>query len=199
MNLTLKEGEFLVRLARRAIEAYFDTGEALRRPENFPPILEEKRGVFVTLNTYPERRLRGCIGHPLAYEPLIDATISSAISAAFSDPRFPPLSVRELDNIVVEVTVLSPMIPLDKSVPYEDQIKVGRDGLFIICGANSGLLLPQVPVEWGWNEREFLKQVCMKAGLSPGCYQDDTCDMYRFTGQIFEEEEPYGRVVEKVI
>ncbi len=199
MDLSLKEGEFLVRLARAAIVYYFKEGRPMKRPAEYPPVLEEKRGVFVTLNTYPERRLRGCIGHPLAYEALIDATISSAISAAFSDPRFPPLSVEELNTVVVEVTVLSPMIPLDKTRPYEEQIKVGRDGLFIVCGANSGLLLPQVPVEWHWDEKEFLDQICVKAALAPGCYRSPACDLYRFTGQIFEETTPNGDVIEKAI
>ena len=199
MDLSLDEGRFLVRLARRAIEHYFQTHKVLQRPDEFPEILEEKRGVFVTLNVYPDKRLRGCIGYPLAYEPLIDATISSAVSAAFSDPRFTPLTKSELDKVVVEVSVLSPMIPLDKSKRYEKQIKIGRDGLFIVCGSNSGLLLPQVPVEWHWNEREFLSEICIKARLAPDCYENSLCDLYRFSGQIFEEESPSGNVIEKDI
>jgi uncharacterized protein (TIGR00296 family) len=199
MDLSYQEGEYLVKLVRQAIETYFDTQKVLGRPEVFPEIFEEKRGVFVTLNVYPDKRLRGCIGYPLAYEPLIDGVISSAVSAAFSDPRFAPLKKSELDNIVVEVTVLSPMIVLDKNREYKSQIKVGRDGLFIICGANSGLLLPQVPVEWNWDEDEFLREICIKAGLSEDCYRYDSCELYRFTGQIFEEIEPYGKIVEKNI
>ncbi len=199
MDLSFDEGSYLVRLARKSIETYIDTKQMLKRPDNFPDVLEEKRGVFVTLNLYPDKRLRGCIGYPLAYEPLIDATISSAISAAFSDPRFPPLNKDELGKIVVEVTVLSPMISLDKKIPYERQIKVGRDGLFVVCGANSGLLLPQVPVEWGWNEKEFLNEICVKAGLNRDCYENVHCDMYRFTGQIFEEITPNGDIEEKNI
>jgi len=117
-------------------EYYFETHKVLEKPDEFPEILEEKRGVFVTLNLYPNKKLRGCIGYPLAYEPLIDATISSAISAAFSDPRFTPLTKEELNKIVVEITVLSPMIPLNKSENYDKQIKIGRDGLFIVCGSN---------------------------------------------------------------
>ncbi len=199
MNLSLDEGKYLVGLARKAIEYYFETHKTMKKPEDFPEILKEKRGVFVTLNTYPNRRLRGCIGYPLAYEPLIDATISSAVSAAFSDPRFIPLRKDELDFVVIEISVLSPMVPLKKSEDYAQQIKIGRDGLFIVCGANSGLLLPQVPVEWGWNEREFLSEICIKAGLNPDCYKYETCDLYRFSGQIFEEESPNGKVIEKAI
>ncbi len=197
MELSLEEGIYLVKLARKTIEHYLKTSKVIERPNDFSEILEEKRGVFVTLNTYPDKKLRGCIGYPLAYEPLIDATISSAISAASSDPRFMPLSMDELSKVVIEVTVLSLMMKLDKTIPYERQIKIGRDGLFIVCGANSGLLLPQVPVEWGWNELEFLREVCIKAGLSSDCHTYENCDLYRFTGQIFEEKSPEGNIVEK--
>ncbi|WP_035587558.1 TIGR00296 family protein [Hippea jasoniae] len=199
MELSLKEGEFLVRLARRAIEHYFETGKLLEKPKEYPQIFNEERGVFVTLNTYPQKQLRGCIGYPLAVAPLIDAVIMSALSAAFEDPRFNPLEKLELDKVVVEVTVLSKMELLDKNIPYERQIKVGRDGLYVVCGANSGLLLPQVPVEWNWDEVTFLANVCHKAGLEYTCYKNKNCNFYRFSGQIFEEESPNGRVVEKKI
>ena len=197
MDIDLNDGRYLVNLARKAIEVYFDTKKVMERPDDYPSMFEEKRGVFVTLNTYPDKRLRGCIGYPLAYEPLIDAVISSAISAAFSDPRFVPLSKDELSRVTVEVTVLSPMILLDKHKDYNRQIKIGRDGLFIVCGANSGLLLPQVPVEWNWDTDEFLKEICIKAGLSENCYLSENCDLHRFSGQIFEEVTPRGDVVEK--
>ncbi|AEA33279.1 TIGR00296 family protein [Hippea maritima] len=199
MNLSLKEGEFLVRLAREAIEYFFKNKEIMPLPEEYPEIFNQKRGVFVTLNSYPNQQLRGCIGYPLAYEPLIKGVISSALSAAFADPRFEPLNTVELDKVTVEVTVLSPMIQLDASRPYTEQIKVGRDGLYVVCGASSGLLLPQVPVEWGWDEEAFLANVCHKAGLPYTCYKDSSCTFYRFTGQIFEEETPNGRVIEKKI
>ncbi|WP_022669814.1 TIGR00296 family protein [Hippea alviniae] len=199
MDLSIKEGEFLVRLAREAIAYFFEHKDIMPLPDEYPEILNQKRGVFVTLNTYPEKNLRGCIGYPLPIEPVIKGTISSAISAAFGDPRFQPLEMPELDKVVVEVTVLSPMKMLDRTKPYAEQIKVGRDGLYVVCGANSGLLLPQVPVEWGWDEEAFLANVCHKAGLNYTCYEDDACTFYSFTGQIFEEEEPNGRVVEKKI
>ncbi len=199
MELTLDQGTYLVRLARESIEYYFKHNRLMPKPEDYPEIFNEKRGVFVTLNTYPDNNLRGCIGYPLAYEPLIDGVILSAVSAAFGDPRFKPLSTFEFDKVIVEVTVLSPMIPLDPSKSYVDQIKVGRDGLYVVCGAYSGLLLPQVPVEWGWDEETFLANVCHKAGLPYTCYQEKTCTFYRFTGQIFEEVKPYGDVVEKKI
>lgn len=197
MNLSLKEGEYLVRLSKEAIRLYLETKKVIESPSDIPEIFKEKRGVFVTLSTYPDKRLRGCIGYPLAYEPLIDATISSAISAAFSDPRFAPLLKDELEKIVIEVTVLSDMILLDSKVDYERQIEIGRDGLFINCGASSGLLLPQVPVEWGWDKTTFLKEICLKAGLYETCYENKNCKLYRFTGQIFYEAKPDGDVLEK--
>ena len=199
MDLTIEHGTYLVRLARESIEYYFKHNKFIPKPENYPEIFNEKRGVFVTLNTYPENSLRGCIGYPLAYEPLINGVISSAVSAAFGDPRFSPLSTFELDKVIVEITVLSPMIQLDISKDYIEQIKIGRDGLYVVCGTYSGLLLPQVPVEWGWDEKEFLENVCQKAGLPYTCYQEKTCTFYRFTGQIFGEVKPYGDIVEKKI
>ncbi len=197
MNLDLEEGKFLVETARNAIESYLNKRKLALKDENLADVFKEKRGVFVTLNTYPANRLRGCIGYPLAYEPLIDGVISSAVSAAFSDPRFRQLSKEELRNITVEVTVLSPMKLLDKKIDYKRQIKIGEDGLFIVCGQNSGLLLPQVPVEWKWTEDEFLREICIKAGLSDDCYENKNCDLYSFTGQIFKETEPLGEVVEE--
>ncbi len=199
MELTLEEGRYLVKLARESIEYYFKHKKLMPKPANYPKVFDEKRGVFVTLNNYPSKTLRGCIGYPIGYEALIDGVISSAVSAAFGDPRFQPLSTFELDKVIVEVTVLSPMIRLDPSKSYVEQIKVGRDGLYVVCGAYSGLLLPQVPVEWGWDEEAFLANVCHKAGLPYTCYQEGNCTFYRFTGQIFEELEPYGEVVEKKI
>ncbi len=197
MNLSLKDGEYLVRLSRRAVKTYLKTNKVIERPSDIPEVFKEKRGVFVTLNTYPDKKLRGCIGYPLAYEPLVDAVISSAISAAFSDPRFAPLLMSELDKIIFEVTVLSDMILLDDKIDYKRQIEIGRDGLFIVCGANSGLLLPQVPVEWGWDKGTFLKEICLKAGLYETCYENKNCKLHRFTGQIFCETKPNGDIVEK--
>ena len=196
--LTLEEGKFLVRLARKAIEQYLNFGIKIDPPENTSSELFEERGVFVTLKRYPSMRLRGCIGYPEPVMPLVFATIDAAISAATRDPRFYPVRPEELKNIVVEVTVLTPPEPLN--VPPErlpEEIKVGRDGLIVRCGFASGLLLPQVPVEWGWNEREFLSQTCIKAGLPPDCWLDPRCQFYRFQGQIFTEVEPFGEVVEE--
>ena len=198
MLLDLERGRFLVRLARAAVEEYLRRGVKIEPPPETPPDLYEKRGVFVTLKTYPQRELRGCIGYPEPIMPLVLATIDAAISAATRDPRFYPVGVEELPKLLFEVTVLTPPQPIE--VPPEElpgAIKVGRDGLIVRCGYASGLLLPQVPVEWGWNEEEFLAQTCVKAGLPPNCWLDPRCQFYKFQGQIFTETEPYGEVVEE--
>ncbi len=200
MLLDIEKGTFLVKLARAAVEEYLRRGVKIEPPPDTPPELFEKRGVFVTLKTYPRKELRGCIGYPEPIMPLVLATIDAAISAATRDPRFYPVGVEELPKLLFEVTVLTPPQPID--APPEElpkAIKVGRDGLIVRCGYASGLLLPQVPVEWGWNEEEFLAQTCVKAGLPPNCWLDPRCQFYKFQGQIFTETEPYGEVVEEKI
>ena len=194
-------GEFLVRLARKAVEEYVRHGRTIEPPEDTPPELWEKMGVFVTLNNRhapPQMALRGCIGFPLPIYPLVEATIKAAIYAAVDDPRFPPVRESELDDLVVEVSVLTPPELIEG--PAEERpkrIKVGRDGLLIEKGIYSGLLLPQVPIEWGWDEEEFLAQTCWKAGLPPDCWLDPDTKVYRFTAEIFEEEKPWGPVRRK--
>ncbi|WP_022847480.1 MULTISPECIES: TIGR00296 family protein [unclassified Desulfurobacterium] len=198
--LDIEKGKFLVKVARAAVETLLTKGMKLPVPENTPEELFEERGVFVTIKTHPHNQLRGCIGFPEPVMPLIEATIDAAISAATRDPRFPPMSPEELDNVTFEVTVLTPP-ELIEAPPEKlpEMIKVGRDGLIIRCGFTSGLLLPQVPVEWGWNEREFLSQTCIKAGMPPDCWKSPYCKIYRFQGQIFKEVEPYGKIVEENI
>ncbi len=200
MLLDIEKGSFLVKLSRTAVEEYLKSGVKIAPPENTPPELFENRGVFVTIKTFPGKELRGCIGYPEPVMPLVLATIDAAISAATRDPRFYPVRPEELPNLVFEVTVLTPPEPID-APPEElpNRIKVGRDGLIVRCGFASGLLLPQVPVEWGWNETEFLSQTCMKAGLPPNCWLDPRCKFFKFQGQIFTELEPYGEVVEEKI
>ncbi|AJC70779.1 hypothetical protein X802_00155 [Thermococcus guaymasensis DSM 11113] len=194
-------GAFLVRLARRAVEEYVRNRRVIDPPEDTPSELWEKMGVFVTLNRYkapPQTALRGCIGFPLPVYPLVEATIKAAIHAAVEDPRFPPVRPKELDELTVEVSVLTPPEPIEG--PPEERprkIKVGRDGLIVEKGIYSGLLLPQVPIEWGWDEEEFLAQTCWKAGLPPDCWLDPDTKVYRFTAEIFEEEWPRGPVRRK--
>lgn len=188
--LTQKEGKQALELARRAIEEYLASGRTIE-PEGLPPVFSKNRGVFVTLNNRHEahKELRGCIGRPYPVMPLGEAIIISAINAATEDPRFRPVALDELDRIVMEVTVLTMPYRLEgKTRDLPGKIEVGRHGLIVQMGAYSGLLLPQVAVEYGFDAEEFLGQTCMKAGLFPDTWLDPDTQVFAFEGQIFQEE-----------
>ena len=125
------------------------------------------------------------------------AIVDGSIAAATEDPRFPPVATKELDNITFEVTVLTPPMEIDVSDPIEylSKIKVGRDGLIIRHSSYSGLLLPQVPVEYGWNVEEFLQHTCEKAGLARDTWKNESVKIEKFEGIIFKEETPNGVIV----
>lgn len=197
--LTKSEGEMAVRLARTAIKECLNNERKIE-PENLPDIFKEKRGVFITLNKKTEsKELRGCIGRPYPVLPLGEAIILSAINAAREDPRFHPVELQELDELVIEVTVLTvPKRINAKPGDIPDKIMIGRDGLIVSTGMSSGLLLPQVAVEHGFDSAEFLCQTCMKAGLMPDAWLEGA-QVYSFEGQIFEEVEPCGKIREKDI
>ena len=190
-----EDGEFAVKTARKVIEEYLSSRKVYR-PEKYPKKFEEKAGVFTTLRHHPSRELRGCIGIPEPIMPLIDALIRSAISAATEDPRFIPVDLEEMNQITVEVSLLTPpeKIVVKDPKEYPSKIKVGRDGLIIRRGFYSGLLLPQVAVEYGWSEEEFLAHTCWKAGLNMDCWLLEGTEIYKFQAEIFEEEEPRGRI-----
>jgi len=200
-QLTQKEGEYLVKLARNAVEEYFKTGKTLAVPKNVSPKFLENCGVFVTLNSvrHGRKELRGCIGFPYPTAPLAQSVMESAINSATQDPRFPSVSLKELDSIVFEVSVLTrpELIDVKKSMDYPSKIKVGQDGLIVERGHWKGLLLPQVPVEWNWNAEEFLCQCSIKAGLPPDNWLLKETKVYRFQAIIFEEVEPKGKIVRK--
>ncbi len=202
-QLSEKEGEFLVRLARKAVEEYLKTGKSVSVPEDIPKKLQQLSGVFVTINSIKngEKELRGCIGYPYPTTPLAQAVIESAMRSATGDPRFYPLSLSELDRVVFEVSVLTPpqIIELNKKNEYPSKIKVGEDGLIVERGMFKGLLLPQVPVEWEWDEEEFLCQCCIKAGLPPDNWLLDGTKIYKFQAIVFEEEKPKGEVKRKAL
>jgi len=197
--LTKQDGELAVRLARKAIGECLKNGKKTN-PDNLPKVFKEKRGVFVTLNKKKgNKELRGCIGRPYPILPLGEAIIVSAINAARDDPRFHPVKPEEINDIFIEVTVLT--IPKRiKAKPKElpDKIVIGKDGLIVAASMSSGLLLPQVAVEHGFDSTEFLCQTCMKAGLMPDAWLNGA-EVYSFEGQIFEEIEPCGEIKEKDI
>ena len=197
-ELSLDDGKFLINLARNTVKEYLENGQTIKPPKETPKKLFEHCGVFVTINNVKngEKELRGCIGYPYPTSPLVEAVIDSAINAATQDPRFYPLSLEELGSVIFEISVLTPPQPVEVENPkeYMSKIKVGEDGLIVEKGFYRGLLLPQVPVEWGWCEEEFLCQCCVKAGLPPDSWLTKGTKIYKFKAIIFEEETPLGEV-----
>lgn len=180
MDLSVTDQKVLFKVARDSIRAHLK-GEKAPLPREVSPILREPRGVFVTLNR--QGRLRGCIGYLEAVKPLIEAVQDMAVSAAFCDPRFPPLTESELADLEVEISILTPM----RRIESIEEIQVGRHGLYLEQGARRGLLLPQVATEYGWDRLTFLKQTCIKAGLPQDAWQDPATRIYVFSAQILHE------------
>lgn len=178
--LTAIEKQKLLRIARRTLASKL-SGRKLPTFEPAEANLNEARGVFVTLNKDGE--MRGCIGYIQTVKPLHVAVQEMALAAGFEDNRFSPLTKEEFKTVKIEVSVLSRM----KKVVDASEIKVGRDGLYIIQGDKSGILLPQVAVEWGWDREEFLDQVCIKAGLPKGAWRGEDVQLYRFTADLCRE------------
>ena len=191
----LRDGEAFVKIARKSIGYYMHTGQLLKE-KSVDARYNEKRGVFVTLHSFPERELRGCIGFPEPVAPLWRAIIESAVNAAFSDPRFAPLQANELDKIIIEVSVLTkPVAMRCERNALPEKIKIGRDGLVIKKGSCVGLLLPQVASELKWNSKQFLCALCGKAGLDESAWKDEKAEICTFQSQIFAEEKPNGRII----
>ena len=193
-NITDSDGEILVSTARKIVTEFLSTGRKLTLGEDIKTKISFDAGIFVTLNK--KNDLRGCIGFPLPQK-LSQALPHAAIAAATEDPRFSPVERSELADITFEVTILTPPAEIKIGDPARlpSVIKVGRDGLIIKQGYRSGLLLPQVPVEYGWNEEEFLDHTCQKAGLSSGCWKEKNARVFSFEGIIFKEEKPNGKIV----
>lgn len=171
----------LLQIARSSIAAVLD-GQQPRLDESaIDDTLRKPAGAFVTLKTKSDD-LRGCVGsiHPVA--PLFRAVSMSAVNAAFRDPRFRPLQKHEFDVIVMEISVMGPIVRCST-----DEIVVGRDGLIITHGRNAGLLLPQVAIEYRWTAKEFLRHTCLKAGLPPDSWQNAACRIEKFEAEVFGE------------
>lgn len=190
-----EDGEILVKTARQVVTEYLKNRTKIKLEQTFESNFSYNSGVFVTLNN--PIGLRGCVGFALPDKKLYNALVDAAISAATEDPRFPPVTAKELEEITFGVTVLTPpeVIHVSDTVEYPSRIKVGRDGLIVKHGSNSGLLLPQVPVECSWTEEEFLGYACEKAGLPRDCWKDKETQVQKFEGIVFKEETPNGRVV----
>jgi len=194
-QLSDSDGVFLVKTARKAVTEFLSNGNRMKLESDLEEKFSFNSGVFVTLNN-PDG-LRGCIGFPMPEKKLSHAIVEGAIAAATEDPRFPSVKTNELNDIVFEVTVLTPPVEIDVSDPMEylEKIKVGCVGLIIRHSFSSGLLLPQVPVEYGWNVEEFLQHTCEKAGLARDTWKNENVKIEKFEGIIFKEETPNGVIV----
>ncbi len=181
-ELNAQQQGILLDLARETIRRYVTTSEVPELPGG-DPALEQERAVFVTLHR--NGQLRGCIGTLEPREPLAAAVRSSAISAATQDPRFPPVSAEEVDEIEIEISVLSPLQRVDSP----EEIIVGKHGVMVASGSRRGVYLPQVAPEQGWDRETMLNSLCAhKAGLAPDSWQRGA-DLYVFTTQTFSDAE----------
>ena len=187
-QLSDSDGVFLVKTARMAVTEFLSNGKRIKLESEDEKKFSFNAGVFVTLNNADG--LRGCIGFPMPDKKLSHGIIDAAIAAATEDPRFSPVKINELNNIVFEVTVLTPPVEITVTDPMEylEKIKVGRDGLIIRNSFSSGLLLPQVPVEYGWNVEEFLQHTCEKAGLEKDTWKNEKVKIEKFEGIVYKEE-----------
>lgn len=174
-----EERSLLLKLAHRAIES------ALNRLwfDLTPPTshLAEPRGTFTTLHL--NGKLRGCIGYVIPQHSLYRNVAETARAAAFEDPRFVPVTAEEASDLAIEISVLSPLKPI-----HPEEVIVGRHGLMITKGQQRGLLLPQVPVEWGWDRETFLAQTCRKAGLLLDAWQRGA-ELQSFTAEVFSDRD----------
>ena len=187
-QLSDSDGVFLVKTARMAVTEFLSNGKRIKLESEREKKFSFNSGVFVTLKNADG--LRGCIGFPIPDKKLSHGIIDAAIAAATEDPRFSPVKTNELNDIVFEVTVLTPPVEITVTDPMEylEKIKVGRDGLIIRNSFSSGLLLPQVPVEYGWNVEEFLQHTCEKAGLEKDTWKTEKVKIEKFEGIIYKEE-----------
>ncbi|HSP06846.1 MAG TPA: AmmeMemoRadiSam system protein A [Acidobacteriota bacterium] len=182
--LTQEQRQQILTLARQAITEFLLHGLEMQPPgENYLLI---PSGAFVTLKI--DGQLRGCIGFPEAIYPLGEAIVRAAIYAATEDPRFPNVTADELKSIDIEVSVLSPA----RLIADPSEIVVGEHGLILTYGHARGLLLPQVPVEWGWDRDQYLKQICRKAGVFDEAWRDPRAKIEVFTAEVFGETPSSG-------
>ena len=185
-SIAPQERKILLSQAREVITAELERRKPVFTQIDDKSVLNTPCGAFVSLHIHgaAERSLRGCIGRMTASLPLIETVRTMAKEAAFGDPRFPPLKKDELTNLHIEISALSPMTPC----PDPRHVKVGVHGLYLTHRGRSGVLLPQVPVEQGWNLDQYLEYICIKAGLPGGSYNAPDAQLLTFTAIVFGEE-----------
>jgi AmmeMemoRadiSam system protein A len=179
-DLTPERQQILLKLGRDTIKSYI-TDQEIPEFDSEDPQLNRLAGAFVTIKQDGE--LRGCIGHTRADTPLYQVIQEMAVAAATQDPRFPPLTGAELEEISIEISVLSPM----QRIAELEDIEIGTDGLLLNHYGHQGIFLPQVPVEQGWGRQEYLSNLCLKAGVMTGCWKENPT-IYKFSAIVFSDE-----------
>lgn len=204
-KFSLEDGKLLIKFARDNIEYFLLHSSRIPVPEEIKNKFRDKFGAFVTLNktNVSGNPLRGCIGYIEPSYPLYDVVHKVSISSAIEDPRFPSVTIEEMNNIIIEISILTPPRLLEVNDPkeYFKKIVIGRDGLIAERGMRRGLLLPQVPVEHerNWDVETFLGHTCNKAYLPDDAWKDKDTKIYSFQAILFEEKEPRGEVVRKYL
>ncbi len=178
-EFSTEERRLLLGIARQSILLALEKREM--PAAEYSPHLSEHRGVFTTL--YLQGALRGCVGYALPVAPLYRAVADSARAAAFEDSRFWPVTPAEAPELTISLSVLSRLFPI-----RPEEIEIGRHGLVVSLGAHRGLLLPQVPGEYGWDRETFLAQTCLKAGLNPHAWRRGA-SLEAFTAEVFGDED----------
>jgi len=204
-KFTLEEGEMLIKFARENIDFFLKNDRKIPVAEEIKEKFKDKYGAFVTLNIHGviDNPLRGCIGYIEPTYSLYEAIHRVSISSAIEDPRFPSVTLEEMENILIELSILTPpkLIEVNNPEEYFNKIVIGRDGLIAERGMRRGLLLPQVPVDHGrnWDVKTFLSHTCSKAWLDPDAWKDLTTKIFSFQAILFEEETPRGKVIRKYL
>jgi len=204
-EFSLEDGRILIEFARNNIEFFLENNRRILVPEDIKEKFQGKYGAFVTLNKFnvSGNPLRGCIGYIEPTYPLYDVIHRVSISSAIEDPRFPSVSPEEMDEIVIELSILTAptLIKVENTNDYFNKIVIGRDGLIAERGMRRGLLLPQVPVDHdrNWDVETFLSHTCVKAWLSKDAWKEKETKIYSFQAILFEETTPRGEVIRKYL
>ncbi|MFX1311287.1 MAG: TIGR00296 family protein [Promethearchaeota archaeon] len=204
-EFSLEEGRILIEFARNNIEFFLTNSRRMPVPEEIKEKFQDKYGAFVTLNKFnvTGNPLRGCIGYIEPIYSLYDVIHKVSISSAIEDPRFPSVSLEEMDEIVIELSILTPpqLIKVENANDYLNKIVIGRDGLIAERGMRRGLLLPQVPIDHdrNWDVETFLSHTCDKAWLPKNAWKEKETKIYSFQAILFEEKTPRGQVLRKYL
>lgn len=183
MELSLEEKKILLKTARDSIKSLFEKIEIQKHEFEKHPILKSHSGAFVTLHEYGQ--LRGCIGYIIGNQPVVDTVRDAAIQAAKHDPRFLPVRKSEVDELEIEISILSEPFPLNSY----DEIELGKHGLILEEGGRRGLLLPQVPIEHNLNKEQYLDAICQKSGFHKSYWREKQLKLSGFTATVFSEKE----------